>query len=921
MDIESLRINEERFRSMLDNILEGCQIIGFDWRYIYLNHVAEEHSRLPGGYLPGRKYQDTWPGCEQTELFRLIDHTLRDRVPHRIENEFSYPDGKVGWFELSIQPAPEGVYIFSIDITERKTAERALRESEQKFRETIFNLDEGFYSITPEGRLLAHNQAFNRILGFETTEDLRGLFLPDFWLRPDQRAEYLASLASDGFISKYPVDLTTKTGKRITIMASAHMVKDKDFRPQRIEGVFVDISELKAAENALREGEEKYRALLWNLHTGVVVHAPDTSIIFSNPKASELLGLTEEQLQGKKSIDPAWFFIMEDGTRITTEEYPVSLAMSTARPVSEIVLGIVRPDRESPTWVQCSTHAERNADGELQQVIVTFFDITQIKLAETALWLKNLVFDASIAANSIASPVGVLTEANNTFLRTWGYTSKEEVIGRPLVNFFWNPADAGNIMDMLDANGAWEGDFEAKRRDGSVFIAHGMASVVMDGKGKVIGYQSAVLDITDRKQVEDALLNHSVRLRNLHEIDLAILRATETPEAIVQAALKQLLILLQCDITSVRLLDAETQELQVFAAELKSGEPVQPEKMLSKTVLGEMELLRQGKTEIVEDMTNVSSSACACNMLTDGEIKSCINVPLQAEKGLMGILHVGWDSPRIITAEEKDISGEVAGQVAIAIEQARLLKESKRYAAELEERVRQRTSQLMEANKELEAFSYTVSHDLRAPLRGIHGFTQILLDDYACKLDEEGRRICSIIQENSLKMGNLIEDLLEFSRLGRTEMQLTAINMKTLVDSVFLEMTDAVTRERITLNIDKLCKVKTDAVMMRQVWSNLLSNAIKYSSKKEKSIISITSSIEKGKCIFCIKDNGAGFDMQYIHKLFGVFQRLHSVKDFEGTGVGLAIVQHIVKRHGGEVWAEGETDIGASFYFSLPLDN
>jgi light-regulated signal transduction histidine kinase (bacteriophytochrome) len=245
----------------------------------------------------------------------------------------------------------------------------------------------------------------------------------------------------------------------------------------------------------------------------------------------------------------------------------------------------------------------------------------------------------------------------------------------------------------------------------------------------------------------------------------------------------------------------------------------------------------------------------------------------------------------------------------------------KKLNEELEDRVIQRTELLEAANKELEAFSYSVSHDLRAPLRSVHGFTKILLEDYEANLDEEGKRICGIISSSATQMGELIDDLLSFSRIGRSSMNPSAIDMKKMARVVFEGMTSPAERKRIKLNIGKLQKAYGDFTLFGQVWTNLISNAIKYSSKNDVSEISIGSKIAGDMIIYFIKDNGVGFDMQYAHKLFGVFQRLHSKVDFEGNGVGLAIVQRIVVKHGGKVWAEGEVGKGATFYFALPVQD
>ncbi|HMH22953.1 MAG TPA: PAS domain S-box protein [Puia sp.] len=237
---------------------------------------------------------------------------------------------------------------------------------------------------------------------------------------------------------------------------------------------------------------------------------------------------------------------------------------------------------------------------------------------------------------------------------------------------------------------------------------------------------------------------------------------------------------------------------------------------------------------------------------------------------------------------------------------------------ELEDRVDLRTRQLEAANKEMEAFTYSVSHDLRTPLRGIIGFTTMLEEDYTSKLDDGARRITTIIKNNTLKMGRLIDDLLAFSRMGRQDIVKTGINTAEMVKEVISELASENNRSGIEWELETLPSIKGDINTIRQVWVNLISNAIKYSGKKERPHIGIGSFIHEGQIAFFIKDNGVGFDNKYKDKLFNVFQRLHGAEEFEGTGIGLALVMKIIAKHGGKVWAEAELDKGACFYFSLP---
>jgi len=237
---------------------------------------------------------------------------------------------------------------------------------------------------------------------------------------------------------------------------------------------------------------------------------------------------------------------------------------------------------------------------------------------------------------------------------------------------------------------------------------------------------------------------------------------------------------------------------------------------------------------------------------------------------------------------------------------------------ELENRVEERTLQLATVNKELEAFSYSVSHDLRTPLRAINGYSAMLREDYEKELDSEGKRIVKNIIDNAKKMGQLIDDLLAFSRLGKKELTRAPIDMKSLTETVVRDLLQHEPDNKYQICIGELPPATGDAIMLKQVMVNLVGNAIKYSSKKTAPVIVIGATDDGDRITYYVKDNGAGFDMAYSNKLFGVFQRLHSQEDFEGSGVGLALVKRIIEKHNGEVWAESVENAGATFFFSLP---
>jgi light-regulated signal transduction histidine kinase (bacteriophytochrome) len=329
-------------------------------------------------------------------------------------------------------------------------------------------------------------------------------------------------------------------------------------------------------------------------------------------------------------------------------------------------------------------------------------------------------------------------------------------------------------------------------------------------------------------------------------------------------------------------------------------------------LMGDVEALHRGEPQRI-DVRALPPSA-EKEALLASDVAVYMVVPMRAGGELLGALSFGTASDAF-TAEQVKIAEEVATQLAIAVYQARLLASVRNHAADLEATVRARTHALEAANKELESFSYSVSHDLRAPLRAVDGYARMLEEDYAERLDGEGRRLLSVVRQSSQRMGRLIDDLLAFSRLGRQQPARQALDMRQLVGEVVDELRNGATA---AVELGELPRARADRALIRQVWANLVGNALKYSGRRPDARVEIGGRAEGGENVYWVRDNGVGFDMRYADKLFGVFQRLHRADEFDGTGVGLAIVQRVVSRHGGRVWAEGKLGEGACFHFSLP---
>jgi len=323
-------------------------------------------------------------------------------------------------------------------------------------------------------------------------------------------------------------------------------------------------------------------------------------------------------------------------------------------------------------------------------------------------------------------------------------------------------------------------------------------------------------------------------------------------------------------------------------------------------------------TQLLSTTSDEDRMARTRNRCNSAGYESVALIPLRSGNEIIGLLQLNDHRKNMFTSDIIPFFESLGSSIGIALMRNKAEKEIRELNIELEQRVQNRTEQLEAANKELEAFSYSVSHDLRSPLRAIDGFSRILAEEYCDEIDSEGKRLLNIVRTSTQKMDQLITDMLSLSRVSRSEMIFHRIDMTKMADSIYHEVTSEEIRNKFVFLVQPLPEVFGDTSLIRQVWINIISNAIKYTMPKEIRKIEIGSYSENGMNIFYVKDTGVGFNPDYVHKLFGVFQRLHTEKEFEGTGVGLAIVQRVIHRHSGKVWAEGSVGVGATFYFSLP---
>jgi len=396
------------------------------------------------------------------------------------------------------------------------------------------------------------------------------------------------------------------------------------------------------------------------------------------------------------------------------------------------------------------------------------------------------------------------------------------------------------------------------------------------------------------------------QLAALRDIDQAIL-AAESPEEIAAEVLQRAQNVIPFTSASVAATDWAADEVRVLATSERNVLDAPRTVPLDDVYLSDR--VREGRTEVagVEDYEAVPEAA---ERMREMGLQSILCLPMVVEGDVVGVVHVGRTEPDAFTEADWEVGRELADHMAIALRQAQLLEAVQRRREDLEERVQERTA-------ELESFTYSVSHDLRTPLRAIDGYTRILKEDHADQLDEEGRRLLNVVYDSAQTMGDQIDDLLTLSRVGRREMNRVPVDVAALAREAFEDLCRArPAAEGVAFEVQALPEAHADRSMLRHVFTNLLSNALKFTRQEEAPRIEVTGRAQNGMNVYAVRDNGIGFDPDRADEMFGVFERLH--EDVDGTGVGLALVERVIRRHEGDVWAEGAEGEGATVFFTLP---
>jgi PAS domain S-box-containing protein len=848
--------------------------------------------------------------------------------------------------------------LFLREYRRRRRAERRGNEYRSQLQTVTATMREAVIAYDMERRLKFVNPAFERLTGYPD-EDLRDQeFLQ--YIHPDDRPAIVAEwdrLAQGGALRDQEYRVVTRTGQVRWCSSSWEPLRDETGRQIGYIGTEFDITERKVAEDEMRLDTELFQAVL-EVEQAVTGAGLDSETVM-RVIAERSKGLTGasgaviEAIEGEDLV-PLIHVGTEaprlklssslSGLSVRTGELQRTDDISTDPRIGHQAyqeLGIrslmVLPLRHEKRIhgvlkvVSSEPHAFSDRDAKALRLLgglmgaalghAAAFEGRQTRLEERTRALqeseqrfKQLV-DVAQEGIWVADDRGVITYVNQRMADLLGY-SNGSLLGRPVYDFIESESRSG-AKHSLSRRGGRPGqnhDLRFRRRDGSQLWGLVSSSPILGKDGALVGTVGMVTDITERKRAEEQLRRSADRLAMLHDMDQAIVSAQSLGE-IGRAALGRMRRMVPCHRCSVVLFDLRRSQAQMIAG-FAAGSHLEPAPFPIAD-LAAAETLRQGTVRYIEDLSTAENLSPFHRQLLAEGMRTVLSVPLVVEGEAIGEITLSSTTPSGFDAEHRDIALEVATPIAIAIQQARLREELARQTAELERRVAERSAAVRAVTAELETVLYSVSHDLRAPLRHMLGFCRLLVDESGPELPPAALHYAQRIHQAADRMSTLVDDLVTLSRIGRQDLLLRELNLTPLVEDVVGQLRARTDGRSIDWQVEELPTVQVDPSLIKVALTNLLSNAVKFTRPREQAVIRIRPIDAEGQVGLAIEDNGVGFKMAYAGKLFGMFQRLHRADEFEGNGAGLAIVQRIVHKHGGRVWAEAEPDRGATFYVTL----
>ena len=840
----------------------------------------------------------------------------------------------------------------------RRRAERRAAEARGHLRTVTATMREGVVAYDMSLRLSFVNRAFERLTGYPE-EDLRDQeFLQ--YVHPDDRPALVAEwdrLEQGGSLRDQEYRVMARGGQERWSSSTWEPLRDESGRQIGYIGTEFDITERKLAEEAMRLDAELFQAMIevqqsvaaagldsrtvmrviadrgmrLTAATGAVIESiegdelvPQVHIGTEAPRlrlADSLSGLCVRTGELQRSDD-----VLAD-PRIGHEAYQaVGVRSLLAVPLTDEqrTLGVLKVVSTQPAaFSDRDAKALRLLGGLMGAALghAAAYEGRQGRLEDRTRALqeseqrfKQLV-DVAQEGIWLADDHGVITYVNQRMAELLGYQNGA-MLGRRVFDFIdaGSRASAQRTLARPSAGGEESRDLRFLRQDGGELWGLVSASPIVGRDGGLVGTVGMVTDITERKRGEERLRRSAERLAILHDMGQAVL-AARSPAEIGRAALGRIRRLVPCQRCSIVLFDfAHGHALPV--AGFAGGQAI-PSTPIPLDMLSPAEVLRRGTVRYVEDIATMDPVPPIFRRLCEEGLRSVLTVPLLVDGEAIGEVNVASDRAGAFDSEHRDIALEVAAPIAIAIQHARLREDLAQKSTELERRVAERGAALRAATAELETILYSVSHDLRTPVRHIGGFAELLLQDGGASLDPGSRHYAGRIAQGASRLGGMLDDLVLLSRLGRQDMLRRPVDFNLLVEDIVGVLQAEAGERIIDWMIEPLPMLECDPSLARVALLHLLENAVKFTRTRGRARIRVRPVQVEGQDGLAVQDNGVGFKMAHAGKLFGLFQRLHRADEFEGEGAGLAFVQRIAQRHGGRVWAESEVDEGATFYITF----